>query len=264
MTIPVQPGYLVVLKTKVRGGIERRREELDHHRDGAADVAAWKTTRRIEDLEEFEAASAVRSSARNLVRKACLHTPFGLICLKSRRPELDQALVTAHSMVDAHNAQAEHTRVKIACLMGEIAQSEAEAIEAVTGEIRDLLEDLKSATADGRVEDIRDVANRARVMQQMLDPESDASETMKRAIKASRTIARAVAKHVEAEGEDLATVLEAANMQPIAQAAFFFAADEEVAAKVAADDAPELPLVPPTFFDDDAVDTGTDTGEAAS
>jgi hypothetical protein len=85
-TSVLKPGFLVSLKTGLRGGIFYRRTEIeaDHTTEDGARVAAWQTTREIPDPAEFERATVARSRARSQVAAVCLPSSFGLLCPMSR------------------------------------------------------------------------------------------------------------------------------------------------------------------------------------
>lgn len=139
---------------------------------------------------------------------------------------LNRRISEATKLVDDHNAGATHTKVRVSTLRGEIAKDDQEAVEAVVGEIKELLGDLDESIAKGDVKAIRDLASRARTMGMLLEQQENAEGALGRAVKAARTIARVIAKKVDNGTEELAAVLEKANTDAIVRARFLFGDDD--------------------------------------
>lgn len=234
-TIKLEPSYLVGLKTRLVGGVDYKREEIEHREEGEADVLKWETERTITDKEEFAEARRIQNKARSLVKGVCIPTDFGLICPLNEEAALDARIAEATALVDDFNATAVHSKIKFRTIRGAISESKAEAMVSVREEIGGLLEDLERVTKQGNVKEIRDLANRANNMGKLLEQKSSARDALSRAVKQARTIARQVVAEVEKKGEDLAAVLEKQSMAPIATARFLFSDDDVPPPDVAAD-----------------------------
>lgn len=259
--IKIMPGWMILIRTKVEGGVEYERNELDHHREGAADVASWETRRRIEDKEEHERACGVRNEARKLITRQCIRTPFREICEADNIGNLDAAIVEARGLIATHNATARHSTVKLYVLKGEIAKDETEAVEAITGEIKDLLGDLDESIRKGQVAEIREIASRARTMGKMLDQQEKAKGQLDRAVKAARRVASSIAKKVDGGAEELASVLAEANLKPINLARFTFGDEDVEQPDESADDGVGLPAIATQRFLDLGSDGPEEPGE---
>lgn len=222
MSIKLVPGLLVNVSSRVEGGATYQRVDLDHHDEGGADVLRWETTRTIINKEEYEAAGKVRSKARSLVVGACIPTPFGfLICPLEKEAVLDERIAEAKALCETFNASSVHSKVKVTSIRGTIAETKAEAGDAVRAEVSALMAQLQAAIKAGEVSNIRDLASKATQMGKLLEQKSAARGSLDRAVAAARIIARDVKRAAEA-GENAANVIEKANLSPIATARFAF------------------------------------------
>lgn len=233
--LKIAPCYLVALSTRVDGGREYHRTEIQAP---AVDLtgterAAWETRRTVYDAAEYKAAEEVRGKGRALIRGVCAITPFGLTCEVERKALLDQRMAEAVALADAFNAGAKHCRVKFTALCGKVAESSAEAVAAVRQEIGALLAQLQAATEAGDVESIRDVARRATQASRLLEQNTEARGSLKAAIETARGVARKIVQKVEKDAEDIGAVLGAMNLSPIAAARMIFDPEEEPAADAA-------------------------------
>lgn len=240
--ISLRPGYLVALTTRLEGGVEYTREELDHQRIGPqeeGEQVRWQTEKRITDVEEMAEAVRVRGRVRDRVKSACIWTPFGLICPADQIEALDARIAECHAMVATFNATAVHTRVRFPePLRGRIAEDTRQAVAAVREEIQTLVGEMQAAMASARVESIRDVAQRATQMGRLLEQGTEARTVLERAVKESRRLATELVKRVEDGADAIAEVLAGTKAKVFEEAAFAFSEDEmgEIT-----DDGPELP-----------------------
>jgi len=218
----LKPGYLVSLKTAIRGGIHYDRAELDPGAAPApeAAVARWETTRTIEDREEYARAVETRALASRAIRRVCLATSFGLLCPMSREEDLEGGIRSARDLADRFNAAARHSRLEVYVLRGRIAETDEEATRAIAGEVRGLLEDMEAGIRGVDVASVRDAARRARELAAALDAKS--AERFGWAIESARAAARAIVRRVEKGGERAAEVLAELDTGPIAAARFAF------------------------------------------
>jgi hypothetical protein len=203
----IRPGLLVSVKSTVTGGVSYQRINLDTNKpaEEGQDVARWETRRVIEDKAEYDAATACRSKATALISRVCSSTAFGLLCPADQEGALDAAIRQARQMVDAHNDAATHTRVTVHALKGRVASDDAEAARAITAEIAELVVRMDAGVKEFDPKKIREAANRARELGNMLSDDKKAK--VDAAIKQARAAATAIVRRIEQEGEDRNTVL---------------------------------------------------------
>lgn len=228
MAIKIRPGFLVSLKTQVEGGVKYQRTALNEETlESGAEVSEWNTEKTVEDPEEFDRATEARLKVRSLVSSLCIDTPFGLVCPKENVPALDAAFEEADALLQEFNEGATFCRVRYSTMRGEIAENAAEAVKAVTEEVATLLADMKGALSTGNVRSIRDLASRASTVGKLLEQDSAGKDTLSRAVAAARKIASTIVKKVEKEGENLADILAAANIEPVSVARLSFVEHDE-------------------------------------
>lgn len=209
----LKPGLLVALKTSVRGGVAYVRKDLDATQEEGSKLQRWETEKRIENVEEFDAATAARSKARTLVASVCSSSSFGLLCPQANEKELDVAIASAKAVAALHNSNASHTQVEVFVIVGRIAQTDEEAARAIGSEVKDLLDQMKDATKRGDVEAIREAANKARELGAILS--DDVSKQVSGAIEEARRNARELVKRVQKDGENVADVIKDLYIQKI-------------------------------------------------
>lgn len=221
-TTTLRPGLLVSLKTSVTGGVAYKRIDLDPEHpvaDGAVE-SRWETTKVVEDAAEFERASKLRGKCRSMIASVCAASDFGLLCPSDRQKDLDAAIVEARNLADEFNADAVRSMVNVYVVAGRIAQDDEEAIRAINGEVRDLLEAMKAGVAAADVETIREAASKARQLGRMLT--ETAGEKVSAAIEQARSAAREIVKRVQKDGENTAVVVSQLKLDAIESARFAF------------------------------------------
>jgi hypothetical protein len=244
-TSVLKPGYLVALKTNVRGGVDYRRVDVepDHLDDTGARVAKWETSREITDPQEYERAMAARSKARTVITAVCSRSNFGLLCPLAREEDLQQAIADARNIADRHNVTAARTQVEVYVLIGRIAQDDNEAARAIGSEIRGLLDAMTAGIKAADADAIREAASKARSLGQMLSP--NVSSAVSSAIKEARTAASEIVKRVAKAGEQAADVVAQCSTQKIEAARFaFLDLDEPTSAEPQAPTARGIDLQP--------------------
>lgn len=273
----IQPGYLVGLSVKCRGGVEYKKTPVVTTHEDGREITTWETTRVLDDPTEFHAANKERGRLRAIISGLCIATPVGLLCPKSREDELDKAIQTAQTDAQKWNTAAKFTYISVDCLPGEIAENAERAAKAITSEVRDLLQDMRGAVAKMDKDSIREAADKARSLAQMLSPELE--EKVSKAVKNARSIARKIVKRVEKAGEDAASVLAEINTAELDQARFAFldiaptdVPQPEYAEMMPATDVQRFdslfdglidePLIVPVDLDDDAAELDTDDTDA--
>ena len=245
----IKPGILVGLSAKLAGGIKYARVDIAQEQHGQTRVAKWETTSTVIDQDEYTRAVKERGRVRNLVSGVCLRTAFGLICPPGREEALETAIRDASDSADAWNAQSTHNKISLYVLTGQIAKDDESAARAITREVRDLLQEMRSAVDAADPARIREACTAARGIGQMLSPELE--ESVSKAVASARSIARKIVKRVETAGESAAAVLAEINTAAIDQARFaFLDLAPQTPAELAA------PQTPPADAARDLDDTG--------
>lgn len=221
----LKPGLLVALNTNVHGGVSYVREDLDRKEEEGAKVQTWKTEKRVINADEFERATVARSKARSVIASVCSSSSFGLLCPQANEEKLDAAISEAKAIAAAHNDTAFHTKVDVFVIVGRIAQSDEEAAKAIANEVKGLLDQMKAATLKGDVEAIRQAANKARELGQILS--EDAGQAVSKAIEEARKNARELVARVQKKGEKVADVVRDLYIQKIDSARSAFLDLEE-------------------------------------
>lgn len=195
----LRPGLLVSVKTSVRGNVTYDRRDIVV----GDSFAKWETERKIADAAEHEAATKTRSKAVHAIRRVCSTSAFGLLCPEAAAADLDKAIAEAKQEVEAFNATAKLTRIGLYVIAGRVAADDVEAMRAINSELSDLLEDMQEGVANLDVKKIREAANKARGMGQMLS--DDAQIRVEKAIKTARDAARQIAKAGEQAAQEVDT-----------------------------------------------------------
>jgi hypothetical protein len=194
-TSTLRPGILVHLSVTTRGNVKYRVTNVKTAKilkDGAQKVE-WGTERTIADPKEHEASIATRSKVRSLITGVCVNSGgFGLLCPQTDVEELEQAIKDARALADDFNKTAKLTRISVYVLMGRIAQDDMEAVRAINGEVSELLKAMEEGIEDGDVEVVRESANKAKALAEMLNIEAQTQLNM--AIEAGRVAAREAKK----------------------------------------------------------------------
>jgi len=219
-TTKLRPGLMISLHTEVSGGVSYTRENLDPTSaevvagngdangaavDDARVVEKWNTTKIVEDAAEHKRATEAVSKARGAIAKLCFKTAFGLLCPKEREGDLKAAITQARQIIREFNATAQFTHARIYVLRGDIASTEEESARAIGDEVSQLVAAMNAGIDRLNPEAIREAANKARQLQEMLGP--DQAEVVKGAIEQARKAARAIVKRIQNEGEAAEIVL---------------------------------------------------------
>lgn len=206
MSLPIstlRPGLLVSLKTSIVGNVSYAKTVLVHgHQDVDGSLKSkWETEKSVADAEEHERAVKVRASARALVAAVCSQSSFGLLCSENRASDLARALAEARAMIDEFNTSAKLSKISLAMITGRIAQDDVEAVRAINSEMQDLMRAMQDGIAKLDVERVREAANKAKAISQMLTPA--AQERVKGTIEIARTAARKIVKAGEAAAQEI-------------------------------------------------------------
>ncbi len=219
-TTTLKPGLLVSLRTSMSGGVEYTRVDIEsaNGTEGAS-REKWETTKVVQDPAEHERATKVRGKCGSLIRAVCVPSAFGYLCPMTSEKQLDEAIVEARALAETFNREARTTRVAVYCLKGKIAETDDEAARAVSGELRELLDEMRAGIGEANVEKIREAASKAKKIGTMLDEVTAGKVT--RAIDEARTVAKDIVKKLVA-GEDIATTVQAIQLKALDEARFAF------------------------------------------
>lgn len=224
----LRPGFLVSLHTSVTGNVSYDRRDLERERVTKEGVAKskWETERTVNDPEEHDESVRVRNKASTLIRSVCAKSSFGLLCPKSDKNELDKAIAEAREIVQEFNDRARITRIGVYVMVGEIAQTDEEAVRGINANIRDLMREMDQGIRNLDVKQIREANTKAKQLGSMLTPEASAKVQM--AIDAARQAARKIVK----AGEVASGEIDKAAIRRITEArTMFLDLDEGVAVK---------------------------------
>src|SRR5215472_2459644 len=251
-TSTLRPGFLVSLKTTLRGNVSYRTLDIeaDHKLESGERRAVWKTTRTVYDADEQARAVKARSKARSIVTGVCAQSAFGLLCPESNADNLQKAIAEADAVARAFNTNATVTRLAFFVLVGRVASDDLSAMRAINSEVRDLLADMESGVKNLDAAAIRDAANKATGIGKMLTPE--AAERLQATIEAVRKQARAIIK----AGETAAVEVDATVFKQLEESrTAFLEIGDDVQTPIAAPDAEGRGV------DFDAVQVGRDLAE---
>jgi len=248
----LRPGILVALSTSVKGNRRYTRELIEALvDDSGAERERSEVLKVISDPAEYVAARQVRSKARNLIVRVCSVTASGhLLCPNDREPELKAAVAQARQLVDDFNQQASLTRMSINAYLGRVAQDDVQAVQAISTELRELMDDMETGLQALDVKQVRDACNQARQLGQMLSV--DAKRQVDDVVQATRAAARKIVK----AGETAAAEIDVELMAQIDKARTAFLDLDEGGSEVAQPDMPGLALdldVAPQGEDEPAV-----------
>lgn len=194
-TYTIKPGWLVGLKTRLVGGVSYKTEDEGRERDGRREESRWKTTKRVADKVELDAATDTRNRAAALVRGACIATPFGLLCPDDLSEFLEGRISDAERLVREHNSGAVYTKVEIFTIKGRIASDDKAAVKAIFSDVRQSIDDMKAGIKSLDVGAIRAAAQKARNLGAMLDRRE--ADRVGLAVKAARKIARELVRRID-------------------------------------------------------------------
>lgn len=222
------PGILVALKRQVSGGVTYTRDLVESSEDEK--IMRWEGTRYMDDPEERKKAVEVAGAASRLISRLCVRTSFGMLCPTERESELNQAVVEMRAMVSSWNDKARYSFIHVSAIKGRIADNDEEAIRAILQEARELLDRMDQGLSENDVKLIRDAANKAKKLSEMMV--SDTSGQIDDALAAARRAARAIVKKAESTNKRVASAIVKAEREAFDAARFAFieASDETIEA----------------------------------
>ena len=207
------------------GNVTYRTRDLEesHIADDGTLRAKWETDKLIQDPGEHDRGVKARSKARSLVTAICSESTFGLLCPEADRERLTDAIAEARTIATLFNDNASITRLSINVIVGRVAADDVEAVRAINGEVRDLMDAMDRGLQRLDVGAIREAANKVRELSAMLSPEAASRAQM--AIEAARSAARQIAK----AGETAAIEVDARALRMVRESRLAFLDMEEAA-----------------------------------
>lgn len=197
-TSTLRPGFLVSLKTSIRGNVNYARTDLgSDERDGAA-VEKWQTERTIRDPEEHDRAKKARAKVGSLIRTACSQSAFGLLCPEVDSDKLEAAVAAAREVVREFNEGAQLSQIAMYVLAGRVTPDDVEAVRAINSEIRELMGAMEAGLEGGDAAAVREAASRVKGIGEMLSTEAQTKVEM--AVKTARDAAKQVVRAKEQSG----------------------------------------------------------------
>jgi len=197
----LQPGLLVSMQTAVKGNVSYHEDDRQVQIVDRSETTEIRTRKHVADVDEQEVAIKQRTKIRGLILSVCSQSAFGLLCPNNKEAELREAISQARVLVDEFNATAKLTRMSVNVIYGRIAQDDVDAVRAITGEIRGLMDDMQQGLKALDVKRIRDAANKAKQLGDMLS--SEAESRLQTAIDAARLSARKIAKAGEQAAKEV-------------------------------------------------------------
>jgi hypothetical protein len=193
-TSTLRPGFLVSLKTSVRGGVQYAREDLG----GEGNTKVWKTERTIDDPEEHERARKQRAKASQAVSRVCSKSAFGYLCPEVDKEKLEAGMAEAQKIVAEFNESSSTTSIGVYVLLGRVMPDDVEAVRSINSEIRELLAEMSTGVENGNTAAIREAASRVKGIGEMLSTEAQTKVEM--AVKTARDAAKAIVRERDREG----------------------------------------------------------------
>ena len=209
-TSTLRPGILVSLSTEVSGGVHYSRENEEERTEGATLVKTWNAGRTIDDVALYERAQQVRNKCRSLVTQPCAKSRHGYLCTEDNEAKLDAAVGEAQALAAVFNTDAQGMmRVDVYVVTGRIAADDAQAVKAISAEVRSLIDRMEGGIRAADVTVIRDAANRMKSIGQMLSP------AMQERVQDTIAMVRKQASTIVKAGEVAARELDEENLRQL-------------------------------------------------
>lgn len=197
----LRPGLLVSMQTSVKGNVSYHEDDRNVQVVDRSETTEIHTRKHVADVDEQERAIKTRTRVRNLILSVCAQSAFGLLCPNNKEQALREAIVQARELTEEFNATATLTRMSVNVIYGRIAQDDVDAVRAISGEIRELMDAMQKGLKTLDVKAIRAAANQAKQLGDVLSP--DAKGRLEIAIEAARTSARKIVKAGEAAAAEV-------------------------------------------------------------
>lgn len=219
--ITLRESVLIVLNTRMVGGIKYQREELGQKVEDKTEMTEWKTLKIVDDVDETKLAIITRSKMRSLVTRHCKPTVMGLVCTKDNEAELDKGLQEAEELAREFNEKAKTCRLGVIGVKFDVQSDNEQAARVIAGQIKQVVEDLSAAIKEADVIKIREVLASARGLDDLL-PDKQGGIALSEAMRAARVAATTIKREVEKKARDIEDVRQELDLTPIESARAFF------------------------------------------
>jgi len=196
--------FLVAFKAGVHGGLSYRHSDGKVFVKGSAEESSWKTDKLINDKDERNKAVCMASQIKRSVNKLGRENELGTIVPVENEEALDDLIEKCKQDVADFNATGVYTHLRFTALKFFISGENEVALEDMLGDLRETLDELRSAVKSADFQSIRSVVTKLKGFDMVL-PKS-AAEHLQRAIADARKQATDVRKSLEERGKDLEDV----------------------------------------------------------
>jgi len=203
--IDLKPSVLILHVVKLRGGISYKVLDRSEEITGKAEKAEWRTERNIFDKEEFDRGRALRAKIETLLRSATSAARSEIGLFAPDTPDIYEIIKTAereiNELIDGFHSTAFYNRLSSRVITFRIQSDNAQALEAISDQIQNGLEDLKEATKGADVKKIRAALKDLKGFDKLL-PDAKSAELQK-LVNDMRGRARTLNKLINKQGKKL-------------------------------------------------------------
>jgi len=214
----IKPCYLVNYRCSVHGGIKYKRGKEDVEREGQAETATWETVRYMDDKEEYKAATSIRAKCKREIENLGVPSVLGVILEKERLDDLESLVADWQDQVDTFNAGSQFSNLRFVVVRFEVTGENEVALESMLSDMRDTLDELRSAVESADYKGIREVVQRMKGYVSVLP--DNAAASVAKAIEDARVQARQIRRALVKKGEQLEEVQTQVNTYTIDMARF--------------------------------------------
>jgi gas vesicle protein len=206
-TRTVRPGLFVKITSSMKGNVSYQRFDIitgEKLEDGS-EKSEWNTRKHVENPDELERATKVRSMARSLVERICTNTTVGLWCAPDQKEALNAMRDKAEAIIAEFNRTATHTKLWFSVIPSRLESDDTRALRDITREVSRLVSQMDEGIKEVNTDKIREAATEARRLSSMLTDDKKAK--VNAAVEQARKAANMITKRVEKAGEDAKMVL---------------------------------------------------------
>jgi len=209
----VKPGILVSLGTSNRGNTSYTREVIEYptEQDDGSVESEMNVRKRVADPDEQRSAEKIRNRARTLILRPCSKSKGWYICPLDRRDELEKGIADARQLVNDFNSMAIYNHIQLNLICGEVQQDDVEAAKTIFNKVGEFMRQMEIGLEKLDVKRVRQIANEAQNVGQMLDGEAKAE--LEEVIKA----ARGAATRIKKRGDAIVGEMERSTIRLIAE-----------------------------------------------
>lgn len=254
----MKPCIVVGEDVSLTGGVTYTRVTHENTLLGKSRHKTYETKMKIEDEEEYTEGKRIRSNAYASIRRVCANTRVALMCPISKRSDLDAVVSEIKAQTKEFNKKAKTCTLRTNYVVMSVEEGDNDMISSVTNQIADIAKGVEDAisgedaailkaaprrvleghtvkqvlglpqkerdaiVATAKAERIRSVIAEAKGFEDIL-PQAAADEVRKM-VKQSRQVARAIKKRVTKRGESLQYAMTQVNSAGISKTRLAFVA----------------------------------------